>query len=347
MHVQQLSLTVADFLAGLARGDIVVNREYQRSARVWPVPAQAFLIETILLGYPMPKLGMYQITDVRTKRTIKEIVDGQQRSYAIKRFCEGKYRLSKKSELEYAGQGFDELDDEGKHKILSYGLPIDLYIGATPADIREVFRRQNSYQMPLTPEEQRHAEFQGKFKWWVYRVTKDLDQALRAMGLFTEAQLVRMQDTKLISEIAHALLHGITTTNKNHLRRLYADNDTDFPAERELDKRVRDAFSRLLELRAIHRSALMKPYHAYSLLLAITHVKAPVETLAGAWTIDEPAPPLDVEATETNLSGLVAALEEEDEHHEFRRASEKRTNVKDQRTTRFRWFCRALTKAAP
>jgi hypothetical protein len=74
---------VSPIVEGMERGQIVVNRTYQRSNKVWPAAARSFFIETILLGYPMPKLALYQITDLKSRRIIKEIVDGQQRSQVV------------------------------------------------------------------------------------------------------------------------------------------------------------------------------------------------------------------------------------------------------------------------
>jgi hypothetical protein len=63
-----------------------VNRNYQRSDQVWPAIAKSYLIETILLGYPVPKLSLYQVLDLKSRKTSKEIVDGQQRSVTIEAY---------------------------------------------------------------------------------------------------------------------------------------------------------------------------------------------------------------------------------------------------------------------
>jgi hypothetical protein len=76
MTTTPTDLTVADYCQAMERNEIRVNREYQRSDRVWPNAARSFLIETILLGFPMPKLAHYQVTDLRTRKVTKEIVDG-------------------------------------------------------------------------------------------------------------------------------------------------------------------------------------------------------------------------------------------------------------------------------
>jgi hypothetical protein len=67
--------------------DIIVNRSYQRSDKVWPPAARSYLVETVLLGYPIPKLSLHQRTDVKSRKVISEIVDGQQRSRLCPASC--------------------------------------------------------------------------------------------------------------------------------------------------------------------------------------------------------------------------------------------------------------------
>lgn len=75
-HLSSTTYTVSDYCASLHRKEVRVNRDYQRSDKVWPPAAQSFLIETILLGYPLPKLSLHQITDIKTRRSVREIIDG-------------------------------------------------------------------------------------------------------------------------------------------------------------------------------------------------------------------------------------------------------------------------------
>ena len=114
MMISLSQFTVPDLCNGIDRGEITVNRDYQRSPRVWPKAARSFLIETILLGYPIPKLSMSQVVDLRTRTARKEIVDGQQRTRAICDYFQNRYRLSRNAVPdEAAGKQFDELDEVG------------------------------------------------------------------------------------------------------------------------------------------------------------------------------------------------------------------------------------------
>ncbi|MFA5897657.1 MAG: DUF262 domain-containing protein [Hyphomicrobium sp.] len=346
MNVSLTQLTVADLCDSLKRGDVTVNTDYQRTPRVWPDAARSFLIETILLGYPIPKLYLAQLTDVKTRQTRKEIVDGQQRATAIAEFLAGGFRLSRKSLPDSAaGKAFEELDDELKGRFLAYSLTADLIIGATNEDIREVFRRMNSYTVPLNAEEKRHAEFQGDFKWFIYRMSKRFAQALEDAGVFSEKALARMADAKLLTEYCHAVMFGITTTSAAVLRRLYAENDKDFSNEKQIERLVVTALDELIDLSGIHNSPLMKPHQAYSLLLALAHSKMGIRSLDGDYSFAGTRRPKRQVQLE-NLAILSEALDDPDDAprrlRTFLEASEERTNVADQRQTRFKWYCRAL-----
>lgn len=348
MHIIVSTQSIADYCQGLVKSEILVNRNYQRSDKVWPDQARSFLIETILLGYPIPKFFLHQKIDIKSRKAFKEIVDGQQRSAAIRDFYNDELRISTKSEVEeLAGRTYSELEEEHQANFLNYALAIDLLVAAEESEVREVFRRMNSYTVPLNFEEQRHADYQGRFKWFIFSLTGQLDRTVLGIGLFSEKNLIRMADAKLYSEIIRAVVHGIETTNKSKLNNIYKEFDENFEQENRFKAILIDAFDFILSMQEIHRTALMKHYTVYSLALAIMHTKHNIETLTplheGGLEMAERGQIL------VNLSQLSAALEYPDTAPQklksFINASVDRTNVKNQRETRFIWFCDALTSS--
>lgn len=345
MHVIPTNYPVSDYCKEMGRKEIIVNRAWQRSDKVWPPAARSFLIETILLDYPIPKLSLYQVTDVKSRQTYKEIVDGQQRSQAIFDFYNDKLALSSKGENpETAGKLYSQLDEEYQHQFLGYSLSVDLLVSATPDQIREVFRRINSYTVPLNPEEKRHSIYQGVFKWFIYKLSKTYDQSFFDLGVFGEKQLVRMADAKLFSELIHGLLYGISTTNVRKLDNLYSTFDRSFALEEEIQDRVEEAMSLVIDLEEIHKGSLMKPYNLYCLLLAICHARKPMEQLM---SVHEPVTPYryDRNIVVANLTTLAESLEYPEQRGRFRQfvsANLSKTNVAAHREIRLKWFCKAL-----
>jgi hypothetical protein len=133
-------------------------------------------------------------------------------------------------------------------EFLNYALTADLFVGATPEDIREMFRRMNSYTVPLNAEEKRHSEFQGEFKWFVYRLSQKYAQTLENIGAFSERALARMQDARLMTEFCYGGIYGIETTKASDLRRLYSERDKTFPEEAACRKTLTIVFDWLIQL---------------------------------------------------------------------------------------------------
>lgn len=346
MNVTPTTYTVADYCQLYERGEITVNRSYQRSDKVWPQQARSYLIESILLGFPLPKFTLNQVTDLRSKKTIKEIVDGQQRTMAIWDFYGDRLTLASSLKTQsIAGKTYSELDDEDQGKFLSATLTIDLLVSADKGEVREAFRRMNSYTIPLNAEEHRHAFFQGPFKWFINDVASKFERSFLRTGIFTEKQLVRMADTKLMAEACDAFVNGIRTTNKTILDRLYRERDGSFPEEDELRRRLMSTLDIVGSWSELHESNLMKPYLVYSLVLALSHVVEPCAAFSPLFS-SPGSREVQTEFSARNLLLLSEALEGTEgteAYREFVEACESKTNVKAQREARFRWLCKALT----
>lgn len=345
MKITPTTYTVPDYCDAMRRKEIVVNRDYQRSNQVWPPAARSFLIETIILGFPIPKLCLSQYTDIKSRKTYKEIIDGQQRSQTILDFFEDKLRISKTSEItEAKGKTYSELEEEHQAAFVSYALSVDLFVSATPDAIREVFRRINSYTVPLNAEEQRHSIYQGAFKWFIYRLSRKYDQNLSDIGVFTERQLIRMADAKLFSETSYAILNGISTTTAKDLNTLYKQYEDGFNKENEIAQRINKAMNFIIGLKDIHNTALMRSHIFYSLLLAVSHLQNPIEKLK---SVHASQGQLKSQSSLmlSNLTALAEALDSEKPPQKYKNfvvASTGTTNEASRRKSRFQWICKAL-----
>ena len=348
MKINRITMTIADYAAASLRSEITIDKTYQRSPEVWPAPARSYLIETILKEYPVPKLTLHQVTDLKSRRTIKKVVDGQQRSMAMLDFYNDKLRLSRRLELrEAAGRTYSELPEDLQGIFLAYVLVFDQFESASEEDVREYFRRINSFTAPLNAEEQRHARYQGPMKWFIHDLSKDLAGSFVALGVLRERSVVRMADAKLLAEIVHALVHGVTTTSKTSLNSLYHDFDRgeDVPNEEKMRESIELAVEVILEWPETHTTALMRTNIFYSLVLAIIRVRRAWPTLLSI--VEEPKKLTGFASNaEVNLLALAAALDDPDTHEEFEEFTEaaaEKTNVKAQRETRIRWLVWALT----
>ncbi len=345
MNITQSAFTIAEICTQMDRDEIVVNKEYQRSGGVWPGPARSFLIDTILSGFPIPKFILYQKTDLRNRKTIKEIVDGQQRISAIKNFFEGKLKMSGKGA--WAGHTFDSLEEADQRRFIDYSLSCDVFVAADESQIRQVFQRMNSYQVPLNRQEQRHASYQGELKWFIFGLTVKYAQILKKLGVMSERQFVRMVDAALFTEILYSLENGLQSTSEPKLDKFYEAHDAEFDSE-TASRFIDSVFGTILDMENVFQGPLTKTYHFYSLFLAIGHVvHGPIDALSGTYEIGNrrKAP---LEQQEFRLSQLAGALDEPDLHPQYRpfvEASAEGSNRINQRITRFQWMCAALLDA--
>lgn len=339
---------VPDFVGRLKRKELVINRDYQRSPDVWPDAARSFLIESILLGFPIPKITVRETTDIKTRVTTGEIVDGQQRTRAIVDFFENQFPISKRSEVvEARGCTLDDLPSDLQQAFVTYAIQADVLSGAQDADVIELFRRINSNTVALNAEERRHAGSQGEMKWFVYELARTYGPTLEKFGVLSVKSMARMADTKLMAEIVHALMNGITTTNAKALDSMYSDKKGVVGRD-SIAKRFKDAFAYIQRMPDLGNSALAKHYHFYSLILAVMHAATPITTLKKA-----PQGGRGLRSRDGALESLLElaeTLEIEDEDDvpaadsAFWKASAQTTNTAANRFTRFKVFLKAVSK---
>lgn len=344
MKIQIANMTVRDYHRSLVRKEIRVSRDYQRSNQVWPLAARSYLIETMYLDFPIPKFFLRQISDIVKDVAYKEIVDGQQRTNAIDDFLNDKFSLSTKLQTEeLRGRRFSEMDPDDQSKLLDYGLSCDLFVATSETEIREIFRRMNSYTVPLNDEEHRHAVYQGDFKWLIHGVARDIEDILLTTGVFAQRAIIRMKHTKLLAEISHAMLNGVQTTNRKKLDDLYKKCDKGVPSVLRDGVPLRNAFDWIASAEWLHGTSMMKQYNVYALVLALVCLSTRVPNISSQGIGEGPMARMPIVSEQ--LSALIGALEEGDETGPlggFVKASTSRTNVGSQRLERLRWILRAL-----
>lgn len=281
MHVASNPTLVSDYLTGLPT--LSINREYQRGGGIWPSRAKSALIETVVLGFPMPAMYIHQRYNTETKKPYKELVDGQQRTEALREFGEGKLKLSGIDlHPRLRGRVLTTLDDEDYQSFMSYSLPIFVFTNSSEKDVREAFRRLNSFNAVLTPEETRHSTYHGPFKWFIHSLTAQVSDLLLKWDTFTSAQVNRMKDTALVAEIVYACLNGIKTTKALQLNGMYNTYEKldEFEEGAKLQSRIGDAFGVLAGFDWFVSSPITKPYQLFLLVLAVMHAKKELPSLA-------------------------------------------------------------------
>lgn len=266
------TIGINDFIRWHEEDSLVLSPKFQRR-RVWPPKARAFLIDTILRGLPVPKIYMRQNLDLRTSKTIHEVVDGQQRLNAVIDFRAGKFNLAQDNSL-YPAASFATLPKEAQRSFLTYEFSVDLLIDAADADILDIFARINSHSVTLNAQEKRNAKFFGSFKATAYSLGFQHLEFWKKHKVLTDTAIARMKEAELTSELLVGMAAGLQDKKKS-LDTYYQKWDDRFPYKQKSVDRFQDVID-LLENHVgdfLVESNFKRPPLFYSLFLVVYELR--------------------------------------------------------------------------
>tara|TARA_R110000787_G_scaffold272069_2_gene379455 strand:+ start:9232 stop:10404 length:1173 start_codon:yes stop_codon:yes gene_type:complete len=154
IRITTKNFTVREVYIQMVEKEIDLAPDFQRDF-VWKVQQQTRLIESILLGIPLPafyfsqdELGQY------------DVIDGVQRLTTIKQFMSGQLLLEERH-LEYlspaSGNTYDTLDNATRRRFASTQIVAHVIEPQTPSAVKyDIFNRVNTGGSPLSPQELRH-----------------------------------------------------------------------------------------------------------------------------------------------------------------------------------------------
>lgn len=338
---------ISDFLEWNSAKSLVINREFQRGS-VWSPGAKMMLVDTILRGYPIPKIYMRSFIDRDTKRTKREVVDGQQRLRAIIDFAADRITLSARTK-EFKGKKFSTLTDDEQDKFLQYAISVDQLVNADDQLVLEIFARLNSYNVKLNAAELRHAEFQGDFKWSVHEAAAKYYSFWTKYGVFSSSSLVRMDDDSFVAEIYGIMLDGIQDGGQPNIERIYRKYDKSEAFDRKVCEDKLEKTLTWIESNVaddLVGTPLMSPPHLLMLVGAVAHAMFCIPR--GALIDDEYVQGLSfgeinkVRENLLELSEIITTKEEPDHIAAFWRASNASTQRIASRRIRFPFFENAV-----
>ncbi len=89
-RVDYQSLVIQDIINLANKGELNLTPWYQRRS-VWNKPQQSYLVNTLFEKKPLPSIYIRHSLDLQKGISIKEVVDGQQRTNAIISYCNNEY----------------------------------------------------------------------------------------------------------------------------------------------------------------------------------------------------------------------------------------------------------------
>lgn len=137
---------------------VILDSDFQRE-NVWSPQQQRELIESILMGLPLP---IFYFNQDKTGRLI--VIDGRQRLNAIFSFLDNKFALDKLKILyEFNKKKFSDLDPIYQSKIEDYQIMAHVIQPTTPDQVKfDIFDRVNRAGTKLNKQEIRNALYQGQ-----------------------------------------------------------------------------------------------------------------------------------------------------------------------------------------
>lgn len=258
------------------QGFLFVDNSFQRHY-VWQDKHKIKLIETILLGYAIPEIYLWNVsTDSETGDTKRSIVDGQQRIGALVSFINNEFKLKKssidKKDADYVNKTFKELSPADKNKIWKYSFTFRIILEEVSREnIVNLFLRLNSTDKSLNPQELRNAEFNGMFLKTAQEIAGF--DFWKKYNIFTIDNIRRMGDIEFISSILIFLRFGISSEiTQKAINDAYDLFDKKYE-EAEEDKEIIYSILKELEsLIAIDECILQyikKNTHLYTIMIVI------------------------------------------------------------------------------
>lgn len=159
------------------RKELIIDPDFQRG-NVWAKKQGAELVESILMGIPIPVMYLFEMRDGK-----KQVVDGRQRISAILDFLNDKLVLKDLKILpEYNDCKFTDLDAKMQGIFEDSQMYFYIIQPPTPERVKyDIFDRVNRGGTRLTNQEMRNALYRGKSTRLISELSKS-EEFLRATG---------------------------------------------------------------------------------------------------------------------------------------------------------------------
>lgn len=242
-----------------------LSAPFQRNP-VWSPRQKAYLIDTILRGFPIPELYMQEFANAEGQDRYV-VVDGQQRLRACLEFLDGQVTFDPEDSPDFADMGFADLNAEQKKSLYNYSFVVRILPEMPEADLRGMFQRLNRNVVALNPQELRHATYWGQFITSAEKVSGD--DRWSVCRLFTPNDIRRMLDIEFVSELMVAYLHGVQN-KKTTLEDWYQAYEVDFPRRDETEAVFEATLGEMASLMPVLESTRWrKKSDFYSLFLVL------------------------------------------------------------------------------
>jgi hypothetical protein len=242
--------TVSWFWDLYTRHLLELEPPYQRRS-VWNQEYKDFFIDTVLNGYPAPAIFLYQeiTSEGRSKYSV---VDGKQRLSTLFEFAENKFPVSEQATLtRLRGKSFKDLENEVKQIFWKYQFAVEYVPSDDEGIINDIFNRINRNVSKLTPQELRHARFNGGFITTVEDLTDWMASLLPPNFPSIPARARnQMKDVEFVALLLLFLEEGVKSYRQDDLDKAFNDRDLAWEEQDEIKSEFKQVILSIKELLA-------------------------------------------------------------------------------------------------
>lgn len=280
MKWQSGTQCVSWFKDRAVEGSLSLAEPYQRRP-VWRLKEKCYLIESILMGCPIPEIYVHTST-TPSGETSYSVVDGQQRIRAILQFLglddqpehDNAFSLTRLQRTSaWYEMSFNDLDDGVKQGFYEYGLSVRYLMTRDEREVRDMFMRLNRFSVPLKAQELRNAMYTGPF----VRMSTTLadDSYFAKQGIVTPWMIRRMGDIELVSELLLGVIYGPQDGSPNAINRFY-DSFEQYEDAIPDEAKTREQFEQVLGIvrrifPKLGATRWSNKHDFYSLFVALAH----------------------------------------------------------------------------
>ena len=248
--------------------ELVLKPIYQRN-KVWNDSSKSYLIDSIMRNYPIPPIFMRDKLNLIERKTIREVVDGQQRISTMLDFYNNKFPIKKSQNKELGGKYFYDFSEEEQERFLTYKIIVEKITEKDDSLVFDMFARLNSNNIPLNKQELRNAMFTGEFKVAAYDMSLSFRDMFTKFGIFTTSQLSRMLDVEFISILMLEYDLGIMDITSKTIDKYYQSNNENYPCKNEVFDFmycILDKLNKILPLIEKRKSKFFSSVYLYDLI---------------------------------------------------------------------------------
>lgn len=249
------------------QGRINTEAEYQRG-EVWSVPQRQLLIDSILVGFDLPKIFLRKLPDGSEK--LFDVVDGVQRLTAIWQFMSNEYALPPSAKYpdlsEVGGKTWSALPQDAKDRLEFARITVTELETDNDDDIRELFERLQKGE-PLNAAERRNA-MSGPLRDYVAGVLAK--HQLWPATAIRESRHGWHEMAAIVLALVNAA--GPTGLKGADLKALY--DDASFDPEGSVAARTVDILDRLETIARVEQGTIRTRWGVVDLVLSLMRLQS-------------------------------------------------------------------------